>query len=198
MTMADYVVSQLALYSQFNLMKPYQVSDDFETLESQLAGDGIHFSRLPLFAVLPNANFSSDQVLSLYASQIEEIKQEYNYLHADIASVQPSDPFSMAIRGRYLSEHKHREDEVRLFLDGEVLVYIHVNERIHILQCGKGDFIIIPKGIKHWMDIGPNPKFTSIRWFNSKAGLVNEFTGSYVAESTPRWETVHSESHFKR
>ena len=191
-------MSQLAQFSQFNLQMPFQVSDDFETLVNRLAEDGIHFENIPLVSVIPKSNLNHSELLELYDEQVERIKIRGGYQCADIASIRSGDAFSVSIRDRYLSEHCHEEDEVRFFIEGSVLVYIHINERIHIVQCGMGDFIVIPAGVKHWLDIGPNPAFTSIRWYNNKTSLDNNYTGSYVAESTPRWETIYDEQHFKR
>ena len=192
-------MSQLALYSQFNLQRPYKVSDDLSTLTAELADDGIFFSQVPLLTTLPNAQLGQDQLLKLYQSLVDDIKREYNYLYADVAQLcNEKDPFAVSMRAQYISEHIHTEDEARFFIDGRVLVYIHVNEKIHILQCGPGDLVIIPKSVKHWMDIGPKPCFTSIRWYSTKEGLKNEFTGSCVAESIPRWETILEKEHFKR
>jgi 1,2-dihydroxy-3-keto-5-methylthiopentene dioxygenase len=191
-------VSQLALYSQFNLQSPYKVSDDLSTLVAELAQDGIYFSQIPLLTMLPKAQLSGDQILQLYQPLVDEIKREHNYLYADVARLSEDDPFAFAVRSQYISEHTHKEDEARFFIEGAVLVYIHVNEKIHILECGPGDFLIIPKSVKHWMDIGPSPSFTSLRWYSTKDGLKNYFTGSCVAESTPRWETIYDEAHFKR
>jgi len=193
-------VSQLAQVSQFNLQKPYNVSNDFKTLACQLAEDGIRFEQwgTPSDLSSSSSSLNDADTLSLYESEIERIKKEYGKESTDLVSVKGGDAFSISIRDRYLSEHCHSDDEIRFFLEGSVLIYIHINERVHILQCGKGDFIVIPKGVKHWLDIGPKPEFTAIRWYNSIESLENLFTGSIVAESSPRWETIYEESHFKR
>lgn len=183
-------MSQLALYSLFNLKEPHQVSEDVDVLASQLGEDGILFKRLPVVSTLPNAQLSSDEILMLNQEQVEKIKHEYSYQCADVASIKKNDRFSMLIRSRYLSEHTHSEDEARFFLSGSVLLYIHINERIHMLNCTKGDLVIIPSGVKHWLDVGPNPNFTCIRCYNKYEGLSNLLTGSYIAEATPRWETI--------
>lgn len=191
-------MSQLAQFSQFNLQKPYNVSDDFKTLSRQLAEDGIRFEQWALPSGLSKSTLKDAEILSHCKTQIDRIKKQYAIEFADLATVKGGDAFSISIRDRYLSEHCHDEDEIRFFLEGSVLIYIHINERIHILQCGQGDFIVIPKGVKHWLDIGPSPEFTSIRWYNNIDALENLFTGSIVAESSPRWETIYEESHFKR
>lgn len=186
-------MSKLAYYTQFNLQKPYRVSDDVMSCTETLAEYGIRFEQWTHLSMLPGLTINDDEVMSFYLEPIERVKREFGYAYVDIATMKPDDAFSISVRGRYLSEHTHDEDEVRFFLSGNVLVYIHVNQKIHILECTRGDFIVIPKGIKHWMDIGPKPDFSVIRWFNSKSAFKNQFTESYVAESTPRWETIYGE-----
>jgi 1,2-dihydroxy-3-keto-5-methylthiopentene dioxygenase len=191
-------VSQLALYNQFNLRAPLKVSDDHAIQVAELAEDGIYFAQHDILTMLPNTSPTGDQLLKLYEELVENVKREHNYLYADIARIHEDDVHGVVLRSQYISEHTHNEDEARFFIEGAVLVYIHVQEKIHILQCGAGDLLIIPKKVKHWMDIGPQPHFTAIRWYNTRGGLQTEFTGSYVAESTPRWETIYNDSNSKR
>ena len=188
-------LSQLALYSQFNLREPYQVSERVDVLSKQLAEDGIYFRRLPLVATLPNDSLSEEEILAMYQSQIDTVNKDHHYKLTDVTSITESDAIAISIRDRYLSEHTHDDDEVRFFLEGSVLLYIHVNQRIHMLNCTQGDLVIIPAGVKHWLDIGPNPNFSSIRCYNTKEGLINKFTHSCIAESTPRWESIFNLHH---
>lgn len=183
-------MSQLTLYSQFNMRKPYLVSSDICDVAGHLAEDGVRFERRPVRYATALADLDNEQVEAAFAEEIIAVKQDLGCLRADCVTLKPSDFSSISIRDQFLSEHTHSEDEVRWFLSGSALFYIHVNARIHIVQCGSGDFIVIPKGTKHWFDMGPEPNYRCLRWYNSEAGLETLFTGSYVAESTPRWETV--------
>jgi len=189
-------VSQLAEYSEFNLMKPHKVSSAENLIAFQLAEDGIKIEKLKADLMLSYENFTDQQILDHLADKIALVKREGNYQHVDIAKADNKSTHSIFVRGKYLSEHTHSEDEVRLYLEGSVLMYFHINQRVHILHCEKGDFVIIPKGIKHWLDVGPEPSFTCLRWFNTQEGLVTRFSGSTVAESTARWETIFSQGHF--
>jgi 1,2-dihydroxy-3-keto-5-methylthiopentene dioxygenase len=186
-------MSKLAFYTQFNLQKPYRVSDDILTCAETLAESGIRFEQWTNLAVLPGTVMSDADILSMYSEQIARVKREMGYTAADIATMKPDDAFSISVRCKYLSEHIHEEDEARFFLSGTVLVYIHIHQKIHIIECSRGDFIVIPKGVKHWMDIGPKPEFSVIRWYNSRCALKNQFTESYFAEATPRWESIYGD-----
>lgn len=189
-------MSKLAFYTQFNLQRPYKVSDDVNKFSEELSEVGVRFEQWSTLSLLPNTPIIEDDVLKMFSHEINQVKDKFGYTQVDVATMKPNDAFSISVRGRYLSEHTHEEDEVRFFLAGKVLVYLHINQKIHILECMKGDFIIIPAGIRHWMDIGPKPNFSVIRWFNSKKAFVNDFTSGFVAEATPRWETIYNESLF--
>ncbi len=189
-------MSKLAFYTQFNLHKPYKVSEDLNEFSEDLAEVGVCVERWPTLSHLPSAPILEDDIYKIYGKEIERVKNQYGYSQVDLATMKPNDAFSISVRGRYLSEHTHEEDEVRFFLAGKVLIYLNINHKIHILECTKGDFVIIPAGVKHWMDIGPKPDFSVIRWFNSKKAFTNNFTASFAAEATPRWETIYNEAHF--
>lgn len=174
------------------MRKPYLVSSDIDDVAGYLAEDGVRFEHWKLRSQpeegvsLPNA----EAILRYYKLDIEAQKNLQGSKFIDVVSAKKTDPFASARRNHFLSEHTHTEDEVRLFLSGTVLIYLHIQARIHILQCGRGDFLTIPKGIKHWLDMGPTPEYSCIRWFNSEEGLTNKRTQSCMAESTPRWETI--------
>jgi 1,2-dihydroxy-3-keto-5-methylthiopentene dioxygenase len=190
-------VSKLAFYTQFNLQKPYKVSENFTDFSEDLSEVGVQIERWPTLTHLSSAPILEDDVFKIYGKEITRIKAEYNYSQVDFTTMKPNDAFAISVRGRNLSEHTHDEDEARFFLSGKVLIYINIDQKIHILECTKGDFVIIPAGVKHWVDIGPKPEFSVIRWFNSKKAFVNNFTSGFVAEATPRWETIYTEAHFK-
>jgi len=174
------------------MRKPYLVSSDIEDVAGYLAEDGVRFEQWQLRSQSEESDRLShaEEILHRYQIDIDRLKSERNYKFVDVVSVKKTDSFASARRNNFLSEHAHTEDEVRLFLSGTVLIYLHINARIHILQCERGDFLTIPKGVKHWLDMGPAPEYSCIRWFNSDEGLKNQLTGSCVAESAPRWETI--------
>ena len=80
------------------------------------------------------------------------------------------------------------EDEVRFFVEGSGMFYLHANEKVHMLLCEAGDMISVPAGLKHWFDMGPQPRFAAIRLFTTPEGWVAKFTGDAIAQSFPRYE----------
>ena len=89
---------------------------------------------------------------------------------------------------KFLDEHIHSDDEIRFFVDGCGLFYMHFEEEVISVMCKRGDLIGVPAQTKHWFDMGPEPSFTCIRLFTSPDGWLADFTGSDVAQRFPRFE----------
>jgi len=64
-----------------------------------------------------------------------------------------------------LAEHTHSDFEVRFFVDGNGLFYLHVADRVYAILCEKGDLISVPEHSTHWFDMGAKPDFKCIRFF---------------------------------
>jgi 1,2-dihydroxy-3-keto-5-methylthiopentene dioxygenase len=136
----------------------------------------------------------TDGVLTAYAPEIDRLKTEQGYQSVDIISLAPDHPDRAAMREKFLSEHRHSEDEVRFFVAGEGLFTLRTDDdRIHAVLCTAGDLISVPAGMRHWFDMGPDPSFTVIRLFENPDGWVARFTGDAIADRFPRHEAGASE-----
>ena len=127
---------------------------------------------------------------TVYAPEIDRLKAEAGYQSVDVIALAPDHPERATLRGKFLSEHTHGEDEVRFFVDGEGLFTLHEGGRVFNMLCTKGDLISVPAGMKHWFDMGPAPRFTAIRLFVNPDGWVARFTGDSIADRFPRHEPV--------
>ncbi len=113
---------------------------------------------------------------------------ENGFQSVDVVSLQPDHPDKAVFRQKFLNEHTHSEYEVRFFVDGQGMFYLHLNDQVYTVLCEKGDLISVPAGTTHWFDMGPNPRFKAIRLFTNPDGWVGHFTGSDIAERFPRLE----------
>jgi len=104
----------------------------------------------------------------------------------DAIRMTPNHPDRAALRNKFLSEHTHSEDEVRFFVEGRGLFCLHIGAEVLQILCEKDDWISIPACTKHWFDMGSEPQFCAIRFFNNPQGWVAEFTGEAIAERFPR------------
>src|SRR6478735_3212220 len=107
---------------------------------------------------------------------IEALRAE-GYTTIDTASVSPDNPDREMLRAKFLSEHRHAEDEVRYFVEGSGLFSLREQGRVYAVLCESGDLISVPAGMRHWFDMGPRPDFTALRFFRTSEGWVGDFTG---------------------
>ncbi|MES2057409.1 MAG: cupin domain-containing protein [Pseudomonadota bacterium] len=158
---------------------------DVATIAAALETIGVRFERWPTREAV-----TADTILQVYAPEIEALKAEAGYQSVDVVALAPDHPDRATLRGKFLAEHTHGEDEVRFFVDGEGLFTLHEGGRVFNMLCTKGDLISVPAGMRHWFDMGPTPNFTAIRLFVNPDGWVARFTGSDIADRFPRHEPV--------
>ena len=127
-------------------------------------------------------------VLDAYAADVARLKAEGGYQSVDVVRMRPDHPEKAAMRGKFLSEHTHGEDEVRFFVEGSGLFCLHLDERVALVTCERGDLISVPAGTRHWFDMGPQPHFAAIRLFINPSGWVAQFTGNDIAERFPKYD----------
>lgn len=165
---------------------PELATDDGDAIAAALAPIGVRFERWPLRA-LPAAA-SGDDVIAAYAPEIARLKAEGGYRSVDVVRMTPDHPDRAAARTKFLDEHRHGEDEVRFFVEGEGLFTLHADGKVYGVLCTAGDLISVPAGMPHWFDMGPSPRFTAIRLFVNPDGWIAQFTGDDIAARFPRHE----------
>ncbi|WP_395770332.1 1,2-dihydroxy-3-keto-5-methylthiopentene dioxygenase [Arenimonas sp.] len=161
-------------------------SDDATVIAAQLAPLGVGFERWPIRPIADDA--SNESILASYKPEIDQLVAENGFRAVDMVSINPDHPDREAMRAKFLSEHSHKEDEVRFFVRGSGLFTLHIDERVYEVLCQAQDLIRVPDGTKHWFDMGPAPRFTAIRFFTEVDGWVGYFTDSGLAERFPRYE----------
>ena len=158
-------------------------TQDGAAIAQELAAIGVRFERWPT-----HEGVTADTILEVYAPEIERLKAEGGYRSIDVAAIKPDHPEREAMRGKFLSEHTHGEDEVRFFVEGEGLFTLHHDGRVFNMLCTAGDLISVPAGMRHWFDMGAAPRFTAIRLFVNPDGWIASFTGDDIASRFPRHE----------
>lgn len=180
-------MSRLRIFSEQDTINPMFVANSHEFIAEQLQKIGVRFEQWEASApVKPGA--SQDEVFSAYKSDIDKIVQEKGFKTVDVVSISPEHPDREAMRGKFLNEHFHKEDEVRFFVAGSGLFTLHVEDRVYEILCTQGDLIGVPDSTKHWFDMGPAPYFIAIRFFTEPDGWVGHFTGTDWADKFPRYE----------
>ena len=161
--------------------------DDFEAIAARLGREGVRMERWPAMRSL---SLEPDQaeVLATYADEIARLNAEYGFQSVDVVSLTPDHPQHEALRQKFLNEHTHADFEVRFFVAGSGLFYLHLGEQVFMVRCEQGDLISVPAGTTHWFDMGAAPAFTCIRFFTTPDGWVGNFTGSDIAARFPSYD----------
>jgi 1,2-dihydroxy-3-keto-5-methylthiopentene dioxygenase len=165
---------------------------DFSVLQKQLNKIGVQFERWVADSEL-SLDADQEAVIAVYSNSIEKLKKQYGFKSVDVINLQPNHPDKVAFRQKFLAEHIHDDFEVRFFIEGRGLFYLHTEGKVYVVLCEKGDLISVPANTKHWFDMGENPYFKCIRLFTKEDGWVAEFTGSDIAKAFPTFDQFVAE-----
>ncbi|MGE3481048.1 MAG: acireductone dioxygenase [Gammaproteobacteria bacterium] len=158
-------------------------------IASRLQEIGITFERWEASRPLTPAA-AQDEVLAAYQSQVGRLNADYGFTSVDVVSLRPDHPDRAAMRGKFLNEHTHDDFEVRFFVEGKGIFYLHATDKVHAILCEQGDLISVPAGTRHWFDMGAAPDFKCIRFFTRPEGWVGNFTGSDIAQRFPTFDNL--------
>ena len=185
-------MSVLKIHTENN-PQPVEVIRDFDDIAERLMGLGVQFERWAAEREFA-ADADGDTVLAAYAGPVERLKGLYGFQSADVISVGPEHPQKDPLRAKFLDEHVHSDFEVRFFVEGRGLFYLHPDDKVYALLCEKGDLISVPANVKHWFDMGGRPNLRCIRLFTTPEGWLADFTGSDIAQRFPKLEQFVGES----
>ncbi len=181
-------MTTLSIFHQDRPESPEQVVHDPAEIARLLKEQGIRYERWPTRS-LP-AEATSEEILYAYQDEVAHLKSDSGFVTADVVSLSSDHPDKAAMRQKFLDEHVHSEDEVRFFVRGQGLFYLHLDDRVYAVLCRQCDLISVPNGTRHWFDMGPEPEFTCIRLFTNPEGWVAKFTGEDIASRLPRYEQL--------
>jgi 1,2-dihydroxy-3-keto-5-methylthiopentene dioxygenase len=175
-------MSRLQVFDEADAAAALLDTGDGAEIAAELARVGVRFERWPTREIGDTA------ILDAYAPEIARLQAEGGYQSVDTVAMAPDHPEREALRGKFLSEHTHGEDEVRFFVEGEGLFTLHAQGKVFNMLCTQGDLISVPAGMPHWFDMGGHPRFTAIRLFRNPDGWIARFTGDTIADRFPRHE----------
>lgn len=165
---------------------------DFSAIEAGLNAIGVQFERWTANCAFA-ADADQETVLAAYSDSIDRLKQQYGFQSVDVISLKPDHPEKAVLRRKFLSEHIHTDFEVRFFIEGRGLFYLHVADKVYAVLCEQGDLISVPANVPHWFDMGENPQFKCIRLFTTPEGWVADFTGNTISASFPTFDQYLAE-----
>jgi len=160
---------------------------DFDSIAAMLAEKGVQFERWRATQKLA-VDATSEDVLTAYDGSIKKLNDQYKFQSVDVVALRPDNPQKDEFRQKFLAEHTHADFEVRFFVDGRGLFYLHIGDLVYLVLCEKGDLISVPAQTTHWFDMGQHPDFKCIRLFTTENGWVGDFTGSDIASRFPDFD----------
>jgi 1,2-dihydroxy-3-keto-5-methylthiopentene dioxygenase len=169
-----------------------EVLEAQDRITQRLSEIGVTFERWSASRAL-GADASQEEILDAYAEPVARLKELYGFQSADVISVRPDNPQRVELRAKFLSEHIHTDFEVRFFVEGRGLFFLHPDDKVYAVLCEQGDLISVPANVKHWFDMGALPELKCIRLFTTPEGWVAQFTGSDIAERYPKLDAFLAE-----
>ncbi|GAC1427076.1 MAG: acireductone dioxygenase [Candidatus Velthaea sp.] len=166
---------------------PLRELTDGDDIARELAAVGVRFERWTADKTLAR-DADHAAILDAYRSSVERVQHAGGYGTVDVLRLEAGTPNTEPVRKKFLDEHSHSEDEVRFFVEGSGAFYLRLGGNVYQAVCVRGDLISVPAGTRHWFDMGPDPEFTAIRWFNNQSGWVPQFTGDSIAARFPKYE----------
>lgn len=164
-----------------------EILHEANKIAERLRDVGVQFEQWQAQQALAD-DATQEQILDAYRSFIDELNDKYAFQSMDVVSLTPEHPDKAAFREKFLAEHTHGDFEVRFFVDGSGLFYLHIGDKVYMVYCERGDLISVPADTTHWFDMGENPSFKCIRFFTTENGWVGNFTGSDIAKSLPSYD----------
>ncbi len=169
--------------------KPEQgdVIKDFDAIAGALKDVGVELEHWDAGKTL-HKDAAQEEVLTAYKDSIDKLNDKYGFKSIDVIGLNPDHPDKDVMRQKFLAEHTHADFEVRFFVEGSGLFYLHIGDKVYTLLCEKGDLISVPANTTHWFDMGTKPYFKCIRFFTTPEGWVGNFTGSDIAKRFPDYD----------
>lgn len=171
--------SQLQIYDE-KTRSLLQKSSEPQEIAAHLKAIGVQFEQWETRSF--SEAITLEEILKSYQMEMERIQQEHGFQSTDIVSISSNHPQKKLLRQKFLNEHTHDEPEVRFFIEGSGLFFLHIDSLVYSVLCEKGDLIHIPPNYRHWFDMGEEPLFTAIRFFTRPDGWIAYFTGNPIAE----------------
>lgn len=121
----------------------------------------------------------SECILSVNQGLVDALKQRYACTFCDVAQ---ANGVTGEDKASFLHEHRHADEEIRLFAAGSATFSFHLGHRVFRITGERGDLIVLPAGQWHWFETAPVPYHAVIRFFTEKTGWIAEYSGDQLAQ----------------
>ena len=102
----------------------------------------------------------------------------------------PFEHFWKAARTFTISPSRRPRRTEQIFVKGQGLFCLHIDDKVYQVLCTRNDLISVPANTPHWFDMGPEPEFTALRFFDNVEGWVPHWTESDIAGKFDRLDQL--------
>ncbi|MBI1773793.1 MAG: hypothetical protein HYR63_00465 [Proteobacteria bacterium] len=85
-------------------------------------------------------------------------------------------------------EHTRGHPTDYLFLDGVGALHLHHQGRVYLLLCTPGDRVVVPAGMRHWLDRGPAGAHADVMVRSDAGAETYTVTDAAIARRFPPLE----------
>lgn len=151
---------------------------DIDEIYEYLRQRGIYYDRWEADAEF-SASADSEAVLQAYQSEVGALVAQ-GFAQVDVVSVNEHTTDVHDLDQKFSREHVHEDFEIRFFVEGSGVFFLNPSEDEPLIElhCESGDLISLPRGLKHWFEMGPSRHFRCIRFFSHDKGWIPYYTGS--------------------
>lgn len=119
-------------------------------------------------------------LLELYQAHLAAIVPEGEYAWCDLLALHPGSPNLQIIEHQYGRYHTHTDPEVLYVLAGAaVFGFAQPQDGCELrLRLESGDFLCIPKQVKHWFSLTAPLQFKAARYFVTTNSWMTHYTNT--------------------
>lgn len=165
----------MSILSVFHLSSPElpnKVLTHHDDIAATLAEQGVRLERrTDELRIRPGT--AQEQVLAECQGLLDQLMTAHGSVAFGLLNRDGLDPTQADLR----EEHVHEAVEVFAVISGRAQVSLRLGDYVHAVLCEKGDVLVVPAGLRRWMDLGDNPFCLALRLFGSEAGMQPQFTG---------------------
>lgn len=171
-------MSVLSVYSVALPEVPSKMLIDPQDVAATLAEMGVRYEQRELAGGLrPGA--SEAEVRAEYGALLQGVAAELQLPAETVISLERGSEQAAELNARFANEQTLGGEHAWLFLGGRALVSLHADGAVFAFLGERGDLLVVPKGVAHWVSLGEEPHCLAVRL--APEGVVAEETGETIA-----------------
>ncbi|MEB3842325.1 oxidase [Pseudomonas guariconensis] len=169
-------MSILSVFHLYTPELPNKVLTHHDDIAATLAEQGVRLERCTdELRIRPGT--AHEQVLAECHGLLDQLMTTHGSVAFGLLNRDGLDPSQADLR----DEHVHEAVEVFAVIGGRGQVSLRLGDYVYAVLCEKGDVLVIPAGVRRWVDLGDNPFCLALRLFGSELGMQPQFTGDSTA-----------------